>query len=194
MPVVPFRRSSRLPILFLVASLLPAGALAWLGWRLIDQDRRLERQRTQVLVECAANGVAAFLERELSGIERNLGTSAAPEPPLPANAMASIRVDRTGRASVLNGTPLTYDLAAPGAEHDPPPATWAAAERIEFAEKDLKAAISAYRALARSSDRNVRAGALVREARALRRSGQVEQALATYATLAAMGLASIPTA
>ena len=191
MPVVPFRRSSRLPILFLVASLLPAGALAWLGWRLIDQDRRLERQRTQDLVESAANGVAAFLERELSGIERNLGTSAAAEPSLPWEATASIRADRTGRASVLNGTPLPYDLAAPGAEHDPPPATWVAAERIEFVEKDLKAAISAYRVLARSSDRNVRAGALVREARALRRSGQVEQALATYAALAAMSGASV---
>ena len=83
MPPPVARRSALLPRLFLVATVLPAVALAWLGWQLLDQDRRLERQRVQDLVESAANGVTAAIERELGALERNLGPTPTGEPRYP---------------------------------------------------------------------------------------------------------------
>src|SRR5262249_408062 len=59
----------------------------------------------------------------------------------------------------------------------------AAAETQEFQQQDLKAAESAYRRLAESSDPNLRAAALVRLGRVLRREGRDTAALDAYHTL-----------
>ena len=51
--------------LFLAVALLFAGALGWLGWRLLLQDGALARQRRLEQLEAAADRVSATLYRRL---------------------------------------------------------------------------------------------------------------------------------
>lgn len=170
--------------LFVVATLLPAVALAWLGWRLVDQDRRLERQRVQDLAASTADRATATLERELSSIERSLGSTSIPHlerGPLPA---LRARLNRRGGVAESAGVAFAYTLALPAFQDNDDISTWANAERQEFAGHDPGAAAAAYRTLAASSDPQIRAGALLRLARVLRKSGRTDAALATYDVLA----------
>ena len=72
------------------------GAMGWLGWRLLEQDRSLETQRVQERLELAADHVAAGLQRSLSELETYLAS-------FPALARSHRRrgggaaSDRTGR-------------------------------------------------------------------------------------------------
>lgn len=68
-----------------------------------------------------------------------------------------------------------------------PATTFAAAEAQEFREQNLTKAAASYHALAASKDRSVRAAALMRLARALRKQQQLHEALAVYGELAALG-------
>lgn len=64
MPRLTVRRIPRLLELFLVATLLPAAALAWLGWRLIEQDREPRRlRRASGVLRRARSGAARFCRR-----------------------------------------------------------------------------------------------------------------------------------
>jgi hypothetical protein len=162
------RRTPRLLALFLVVTLLPAAALVWLGWRLIEQDRRLERQRVQDLVESTASSVSAALERELGAIERQLVSAAAtPEDAGLVDGAVRVRLDNMGNVTLIAGTPLVYEPARAPSSSEPPDSLWTEAERLEFSSRDMSAAVRAYRALAGSPDPDVRAGALIRLARVL---------------------------
>lgn len=66
--------SRRLFVLFLATTLAPAIGLGWLGWRMVEQDRALERQRVQERRDHAADLGAAALERALAEIEERLAT------------------------------------------------------------------------------------------------------------------------
>jgi hypothetical protein len=59
----PLGRPPRLLPLFAGATLVPAVALAWLGWAWLDADRRLERERVRELLQAAAVRVSAVSER-----------------------------------------------------------------------------------------------------------------------------------
>lgn len=57
-------RSPRQPLfLFLGATLMLGTGLGWLGWRLLQQDRDLEDQRTREHLESAAQLLAASCVR-----------------------------------------------------------------------------------------------------------------------------------
>jgi len=70
---MPFRQWLHPPslslALFVAATVVPAGAVAWLSWRLLQQDRALEDQRVQERLEHVAGLAAAELERRLTAIE-----------------------------------------------------------------------------------------------------------------------------
>ena len=86
--------------MFLVATLLPAIALAWLGWQLIAQDRRLERQRVQDFVESTAL-VTTALEREPgSALRRNA---------MSRDTAITVRLSRDGRATSREGPALVFE-------------------------------------------------------------------------------------
>src|SRR5207237_4207181 len=51
--------------------LVCGGALSWLGWRVLEQDRSLDRQRVQDHLEHEVDLIAASLERSLSEMESN---------------------------------------------------------------------------------------------------------------------------
>jgi signal transduction histidine kinase len=176
------RRVTLLPVTFAVATVLPAVALGGLGWRLIEQDERLERQRVQDRVESAAGGVTADLEHELADVERGLGSSAPATPA--ASVGLTVRLDQQGQVTPVAGARLAYDPSPPPRPREPPETAWAEAERLEFGARDARGAARAYERLAASPDPQVRAGALVRGARVLRRSGRIDDALELYSALA----------
>ena len=75
-----FRPPRHLLALFLAVTIIPATALAWLSWRLLEQDRALASQRVQEQLEHAADLVAADFERGLADIQERLPTLATSPP------------------------------------------------------------------------------------------------------------------
>ena len=186
------RRRSHLLELFIVATILPAAALGWLGWRLIEQDRQLERQRVQDLVDATGSSVTAGLERELARLERDLAApTALPDLGASEGSALFVILDTAGTATTTSGVPLLFQPTTPGTSLEPPNATWQPAERLELVEHDHGATLRAYTVLAASHDPGIRAGALMRLARAQKRGRALDAALETYAALAASTDATI---
>jgi len=88
------------------------------------------------------------------------------------------------------GAPLLYaPIGAPIAE--PPASLWASAERSEFQQNAYLEAATTLSGLARSADPAIRAGALVRLARNLRKANRPTEALDTYTALADFETATV---
>jgi signal transduction histidine kinase len=169
--------------LFLAVTLGPAIALIWLGWRLLDVDRASARQQVRDRLEYAADLIANGLDRELEGlIDRLPALLESSDAMLSQNGALVVALIPAG-VEARAGAPLLYAPAATAAG-DPPPSTWVPAEEYEFQEGAYLKAATAFRELARSSDPRIRAGALVRLARSLRKANKPDEALNAYATLA----------
>ncbi|MBN8730442.1 MAG: HAMP domain-containing histidine kinase [Acidobacteria bacterium] len=172
--------------LFLAFTLLTGATVGWLGWRLLAQDRALARQRKVEQLEAAADRVTGALYRQMAEFEELL--LAGEQGRLPVAAV----VLRSQNQQIVVSPPdgLLFQPAIP-----PPPkipdGLFASAEALEFQRMDFLAAASALRRLAASGDRFVRAAALVRLARNLRRAGQPEAALEVYAQLATLGTTTV---
>ncbi len=186
--------------LFLAVMLVLAATLSWLGWQLLQQDRVLETQRTRERLDNAADLIAASLLRNLSeSKDQFTGLLALPEPELSAKA--------SGIAGQGNGTALLVVFHAQAVDAYPPasllyypflPAAKEPAANIfepgevsEFQRKQFENAIAVFRELARSRDPAIRAGALLRLGRNLRKARQPRAALDTYAELERMGATPI---
>src|SRR5690348_4787090 len=72
-----FRTPSALLLLFALLAGVPLVALGWLGWRMLDQDRALERQQIRERLDTNAALLAQESERALSSW-RALLSPAAP--------------------------------------------------------------------------------------------------------------------
>jgi len=195
-PMEWFRRPRQLLTLFFVLTLFSAGALGWLGWQLFRQDRALESQRAQERLENAADLATAALQKSLSEAEEqltNLGALPAAELPEKASDYARqfsedfvLAVFLPGGIEPFPRNRLLY-YPSPPAEPEPPAAVFAAAEAAEFQQSDYSKAIAGLEELARSPDPLIRAGALVRLGRNLRKLGRWTQALVVYEQLARLG-------
>jgi signal transduction histidine kinase len=178
---------------FLIVAAVSVVALIWLGARLVRQDRALEAQRLQDKRESAADRIAAALEQAVSADERSfLGLPG--EAPHSGTAGLVLVVANASGFRVLPETGLPYYPAAP-----PPPEADARvyhlADESEFRDRDFERAIAALRIHAASPDPAVRAGALLRLARNLRKAGRPKAALQIYGELAKLdgaGLAGAP--
>jgi signal transduction histidine kinase len=172
-----FRPPRHLLTFYLAGTLAAATALAWLGWRLLDQEWALEDKRAQERLEITADRVVAILQRSLSDLERQLSA--------PGAAPAEDTVVLTANRRTLQARPaerlVFYPVQAETAE--PPRDVFRAGETAEFAGGDLAKAITTYRELARSTVLPIRAGALVRLGRSLRKAGQPDEALRIYSGL-----------
>jgi two-component system phosphate regulon sensor histidine kinase PhoR len=170
---------ARLLALFVVLAGLPLAALGWLAWRLLEQDRVLEQQRTRESLESAASLLRRESERALGKWEDLLSRAAPPA------RTVFLAFDRKGVTRREGVTLPYYPKVDSGAEASP--AIFAAAEAKEFRQGALADAVAAYQSLASSADRRQRAAALVRLARCFRKQQQWQHALGTYGELAAMG-------
>ncbi|MDH4273252.1 MAG: hypothetical protein OEW18_14865, partial [Candidatus Aminicenantes bacterium] len=164
-------------MLLIAATAVPLTALLWISWRVLAQDRALEDQQIEQRLERAADIATAALQRAVTASERRL-VEGNKDWPQGAAAMIvqgdNVQVWPAGRVSYLPVAPQLPEL---------PVAPFAAAEAVEFKQRNPVQAAAIYRDLARQNRPDVRAGALLRLARCLRASGKPADALATYAQL-----------
>ena len=183
-----FRNRLRTPgawlAMFVLLGAIPLVALSWLAWRLLEQDRALDAQRVRERLDNAAALASRELGRSLDAWSNLLLPSLGGPVTIPRDTVLVV----FDSAGVLRaeGTRLPYypKVSSPAG---PPAALLASAEAIEFRERDLTRAAASYRALAVSRDRGVRAAALLRLARVLRKQQHITDALTVYGELAALG-------
>jgi signal transduction histidine kinase len=167
---------------FLCLMLILGGALGWLGLQMLKQDRALERQRLQELLERETDRITATFQQSLQDLEIFLNSNpdrAAEEPP---DDMVVLHVIGRAVNAYPPGSLLFYPLIQDSVE--PSPSTFARGEILEFRYNDPAGAAEFFRDLAASSDPGVRAGALFRLGRNLHKAGRFEEALRAYSELA----------
>jgi len=180
--------------------LVLAATLGWLGWRLLEQDRALENQRTQERLDNAADLIETSLLRQFSESEDQLtGLSALSDPELSARA-SGLTGQSAGSAVIIIFRPQGVD-AYPrnglvyypflSSAREAPTSTFEAGEALEFQQKDPAKAITVFRELSRSKDPLIRAGALLRLGRNLRKVQQPREALDVYDELEQLGATPI---
>lgn len=174
----------RVVVLFLALTLAPAGGLVWLGWRLLEQDRALEAQRTQERRDNAADLAVSALDRELSTARQRLVQPHQPTG-LASPRDSLVVVFRQQRIEALPaGRLLFYPYISPDVElAGSGDSEFLRGEEYEFQHKDYAKAIESFRLLARSRNPAVRAGALLRLARNYRKAGNLRLALVAYEEL-----------
>jgi signal transduction histidine kinase/Tol biopolymer transport system component len=163
-------------VAFLCLMLILGGALSWLGWQLLDQDRTIEKQRVLERLELAADRIVTHLRSRVSELDKWLDYrpgSGAKEPPA---YCAVLRSKAENLAVYPEGLLLFYPEVSTGSE--PPADIFAEGELLEFQRNQPAAAAEAFGKLARSKDPAVRAGALLRHGRDLRKAGRHKEALA----------------
>ncbi len=170
------RRSRRLAWLLVAVTGPPALTLVWLGWQLLQHDRSLLAQRAVERQHAALSVVTRALDAALSHAERHLATGPVPDGTTRLTVSASgVRAEPADAMLWLPTRP-----AWPGVESR----QFADAEQIEF--RNRPEALATYRTAARSPDDAVRAGALLRVARVMRRQRQWDHALEAYTSLSSI--------
>jgi signal transduction histidine kinase len=180
---------SLLLILFLV-TLVSVSALAWFGWRVLYQEQVVDAQRTQERLEQAADRVTATARGLLAETGERVGAWPL-SPPTDGKPDDGLVLMVSGKKlSALPPNRLLYlPFQSPAPES--PAATFSEGETIEFQQNDLRKAADWYRRLADQKDAAVRAGALLRLARVLRKSGRIPEARDVYTQLGAISSASV---
>ena len=173
---------SLLLILFLL-TLVSVTALAWSGWKLLEQDRMVQAQQRQELLEQEADRIAATLRVSLAETGDRLSAWLAPPPAAGALKDGVLLIARDHTITAYPAERLLY-YPTPSNDPEAPAEIFADAELLEFQEEQLVRAAAAYRVLAESKDAAVRAGALLRLGRVLRKAGHADEAQAAYARLA----------
>ena len=181
--------SRRLIAWFAAATLLPLLGLAWLGWKIVDENRTSRNARHAEQRDQALALAATTLRRVLAEADERLTAFASGQPgadpgaalPAPMRSAALVSLDRRGFVGRTGALLPFYPLIPDG---DVPAETvFAPADHAEFHDGSA-AAIAALRPLAQVEDPAIRAEALLRLARNHRRAGDVPRAAATYRELA----------
>jgi hypothetical protein len=176
---------------FVAITLLLVAALGWLAWRLVQQDRELERQRTRDRLENAADLIAAALQRSIAEVGDTLARAAAGSDSAAQRIAASLADDAVllvGDGNELRihprGRALFYPT--PSATQEASAAIFARGDSLEFRARDPAAASQVYRSIAASANSSVKAAALLRLARATRKTNSVRLAAAAYDEMAGL--------
>ncbi|MBK7931231.1 MAG: hypothetical protein IPJ98_28245 [Bryobacterales bacterium] len=160
---------------------MPALALVALGVRLMEQEWIVAGQRRRQSLEHAADLAVRVLEQELASLRRKVAAEHWDDLPLPGDSAVliirgqSVSAFPAGRLPFLPSTPPLEEI---------PEGAFAEAESFEFAKQDLTEALRRYSGMAASRSPGIRAGALLREARVLRKLGRGTEALAANQRLA----------
>lgn len=170
---------------FLCLMIVLGAALGWLGWQWLKQDRALQGQRVQERLEQAADRISTALRQSLADLESEL--SFPPESDLkdPPGGILILQATKTSFQSAPAGALLFSP--APAESPEPPAAAFAAGEALEFQDDDPARAAEVFRAFSGSADPAIRAGALLRLGRNLRKAGRSREALQAYNDLAQLG-------
>ena len=181
-----FRPRNPLLAALLAAATIVTLALGWFGWRNLEQESVLEKQRERERLENVADATAAGIRGRLAETgERLSGWVSSPGSPAPAREGAVVFAASEGRIEVVPAgslpfVPLPVTVEAPDK-------TFAEAEAIEFGGDQHTQAAAQYRKLSRDPHPRIRAGALLRLGRVLRKRRDMNGAMDAYAALARMG-------
>jgi len=161
-------------------------ALGWAGWRLLNQQRAIDEQRAREQLEISADAIASTVSGTLAEAGEWLGawaSGSAPSRPVVDGAVA-VAIGPDGvRIAPSGALPFVPTIGvAPR-----PIEAFAAIETAEFAAQPAADVANRYRRLAGSRDAHVRAGALLRLGRVLRKAGDFAGALEAYRQLRALG-------
>jgi len=183
-----FRPPRHLLVVLLLVTAASVSALLWFGWQLTEQESAVEAQRSRERLEQAADRIAALLRANLAETgERLAAAAAAPSPAgiKPESGQSLLLVLTQDRLSAYPPGRLLY---TPVPEHaaEAPESAFAEGEAAEIRQQQLEEAAGMYRRLSETKDRALHAGALMRLARVLRKSGQTEEARAVYERLSRM--------
>lgn len=174
-------------ILLLTIVVLPAATVVFLGARLLQQDRELERQRRAELLQDASDRTVAALQRDLSSLMLQTADAAWPAGKAAPGTvhLVATRDVRIDPVDAVEYWPTTAPL-------EPVPADpFRRADAMELGRQDLPGALEVSRRLASSPGDASRAGALMRQARILRKLGRRDEALGVYSALARITSVSI---
>jgi len=169
------RPPRNLLLFFVLVVCLPAATVIVLGIRLLDQDRAISRQRQLEILDRAAGDAVRILEQDLSRRAERLAGGECPVADALEDAVCVVlRHDRieavpAGRIAFFPVARRLREAAA-----DP----FIEADVNEFQDPvNLEHALSIATKRATSDDAAVRAGALLRRGRILRKSGRIKEAL-----------------
>jgi signal transduction histidine kinase len=182
----------RLAVWLLLTTVVPATALAGLGWALVREDRARETERRRDAREHAATLAATALQRTLAELEDQLSSISVGQPSAPGTprddlAIVTFEPDGT---SARAGLPLPFypephvGLASRVAALD-------RADLLEFRQQDRAGAIAALRPLTASADPSTRGEALLRLGRLERKQGHFTAALDAFERLTALDQAIV---
>jgi len=194
------RARARLTV-YLLGVGLTAAAVGVVGWRLLVEDRTQQRQQIAERLETTADRVGVQLRDGLAGIrarvvalvgaEESTSTAAlawadelAPDALVVAFEQDGLRAWPSNR---LQFSPADSDSAP----DDMQEAVFAAGERLEHRDANPTAAAAVFARLSESDDPDIKAGALLRLARNLRKAGRHQDALAAYERLLDCGAVTI---
>jgi signal transduction histidine kinase len=169
--------------ILLLLTTASVSALLWFGWRLTEQESAVEAQRSRERLEQAADRVAALLRANLAETGERLAAPASSPAAIVTEPDRSLLLIRTrdGLSTYPPGALLYAPVVEQGGEA--PESAFAEGEAAEILYQQLGKAAGIYRRLSETKDRALQAGALMRLARVLRRSGQTEGARAVYERL-----------
>jgi len=168
-------------ILFGTVVALPAATLVFLGVRLLQQDRELARQRRAEVLQQSSDRAVRALGDDLAALQRRLSEPSWRPTDAPPGSLYVLMTP--GEVRPTPSSALAYYPVVPKLK-DPPAAPFGELEAIEFKAQDLPKALEISRRLAGSADPPVQAGALLRQARILRKMGRTAETLPIYGTLA----------
>src|SRR5262245_32386403 len=172
----------RVLMLFLAVTILPATALGWLSWKLIEQDRELESRRMKDSLDSAAGRIVTALDHRLTDLGDRLASLIESSSDLADDAL--LVTFGTNGIQAHPDKRLLYYPAIVAPRQDPEiDSLFEPGETLEFENRDYSKAISNFRELSLTKKNSVRAGALLRLARNLKNNSQLQDALDTYGEL-----------
>lgn len=175
-------------LLLFLLTLVSVSAVGWFGWRLLQQERAVEAQRSQERLEGVADRIAAAVRGTLADMGDEMGErlgdwEASPSPGFPSRGGILLLVNESSLAATPADKLLYFPF--PSSEPEANPSAFADAELLEFAQGEPGKALESYERQAHSSNAAMRAGALLRMARVLRNVGKIEESRDVYKRLAA---------
>lgn len=181
-----FKPPRHLLVILLLLTVVSISALAWLGWKVLEQDRVAEAGRVQERLQHAADQISATLRGNLAETGERLSSWVLIPPSgdgKPEEGLLLI-LTRSTLSAYPPGRLLYRPLPSP--EPEAPISAFAEGEGLEFRQEQPGKAAEWYGRLAESKDVAIRAGALMRLGRVTRKAGRLDASRAAYERLRAV--------
>ena len=194
----------RIVLLFGFGIVLPSLLLGYLAFRGIQNDRALVEKERLEAIQKVSDRIVRSVDAAITAVEDGLSEAAAKDAGSPPAGMPAALEKLAAGDPLIEHLfqfqpskelrfPLEKPLYFPDGSREASPSTdgesrqqaeFLAAQRLEFRDNDLTAALSAYqRLLGRTRDERLSAMVLNAQARVQKKSGLIREAASTYETI-----------